>query len=583
MDRRIPYHLKGKGKTGDYSPPPRKRIRAPDLENSDLIKENSLTLMGRLTNPTVQRLWSLIPFLSNRWNLKGKAIGSDLGRGCFQFLFDFEEDLQKVLDNRPYHFDQWMVILQRWEPVISASFPSMIPFWIEIQGLPKHFWKPKMMHSIAEDIGEVIEHEITPTVFKMKLLIDGLKPLIKDTIVEFPDGSEVLVTLEYKNLKNHCLHCFRLSHEKKDCPGLEKTSNKTLRSSPLPSREPAATKSSSYYQQKDVRAQQKVSRDKTPSKNTSYTGPTSHTRRAAEDNHRYQSHSKDRSFYQTSHSNRRSPSRSQDLRRSYDYSKREPVREPYRNFQSTTKQNLQWREKSASRGSSRTYLPEMSDSSRTRRPPLERILSAEVTPPPPPPVPTTTEVMNELREVTVQYTSCADPTESAARKQRVLQGEARGLMAQTAAQLIEVAILSTQNYLASSAQAEFQAEEDHDLPIHPAELPVVSTSAAKKKRGRPPLNKTAPKSTLQLNGAKSSKRNKALIQNSPKSRNIPERLMPTKETNKQSCKGGKAKQKLILTGEANLPSTSMAAPKGLIVPAMVRKQVDFENPPNPLP
>lgn len=65
MNRRIPYSAKGKGIAREDSPPLRKRIRiqAPDLDTSDLIQENSLTLIGRLTNPTVQRLWSLIPFL----------------------------------------------------------------------------------------------------------------------------------------------------------------------------------------------------------------------------------------------------------------------------------------------------------------------------------------------------------------------------------------------------------------------------------------------------------------------------------------------------------------------------------------
>jgi len=212
MDRRIPAYLKGKRKESDYSPPPRKRVRARDLDNSELIKENALTLMGRLTNPMHQRLWSLFPFISNRWNLKGKAVGSDLGRGCFQFRFDYEEDLQKVLENKPYHFDHWMVILQRWELVISASFPSMIPFWIEVQGLPKHYWLPKMLFTIGEDLGEILDHEITPTTIQMKVLINGLEPLTKETMVDFPDGSEVLVTLEYKNLKNHCHHCLRLTH-----------------------------------------------------------------------------------------------------------------------------------------------------------------------------------------------------------------------------------------------------------------------------------------------------------------------------------------------------------------------------------
>jgi len=124
MEKRIPYHLKGKGIDRGYSPLTRRRIRALEIDTSELIKANSLTLMGRLTNHAVQRLWSLFPFLSNRWNLKGKATGSDLGRGCFQFCFDYEDDMKKFLDNKPYHYDQWMVILQKWEPIISESFPS---------------------------------------------------------------------------------------------------------------------------------------------------------------------------------------------------------------------------------------------------------------------------------------------------------------------------------------------------------------------------------------------------------------------------------------------------------------------------
>lgn len=108
------------------------------MDTSDLIEENKLTLIGRLTNPKVQRLWFMIPFMPKRWNLRGKTIGLDLGHDCFQLRFDYEDDLQKVLDNRPYHFSNWMLIIQRWEPIIDPSFQAKIPFWIELKGLPLH-------------------------------------------------------------------------------------------------------------------------------------------------------------------------------------------------------------------------------------------------------------------------------------------------------------------------------------------------------------------------------------------------------------------------------------------------------------
>ena len=575
MDRRIPYYLKGKEKENEFSPPPpRKRIRAPVLDNADLISENSLTLMGRLTNPSSQRLWSLIPFLSNRWNLRGKAIGSDLGRGCFQFRFEYEEDLQKVLDNRPYHFDQWMVILQRWEPVISATFPSQIPFWIELQGLPMHFWKPSMLLSIGSELGDVVDHEITPSAAKIKVTIDGLKPITKETIVDFEDGSEILVTLEYKSLKNHCLHCLRLSHEKKDCPGLQLTKHSPPKSLPIPSKTVNKAKSQPSYTPRDYT--RRTVENKSHYSTSNKVGERSSSRRSYGANEfRTQHPHESRRFEPRGLPYRRSPPRS------YASSREEAHILPARHSHSNSRHNLQWGEKSTSRDSHRR---EYSDSSRTRFSNLEKSAATEVTPPPPPPIPTTEEVMGELREVTLQYTSCADPTESAARKRRVVQGEARVLMAETAAQMIEAATKANQVYLRVPADQHHPIPESQsDLPTHPAELPEAPNAPAKKKRGRPPLNRSQNRSPLTLNGVKSSKRNKCLIQNSPKRRSVTEKTGPPGEEKLLQNKKAPTKKKLMLQGDANNPSASNAAPKGTIIPAMVKPKMDFHNPSNLLP
>ncbi|KAG7541952.1 Endonuclease/exonuclease/phosphatase superfamily [Arabidopsis thaliana x Arabidopsis arenosa] len=543
-DRRTPHLSPRKENEEVFSPPPRMRIRAPVLDTSDLIEENSLTLMGRLTNPSVQRLWSLIPFLSNRWNLRGKATGSDLGRGCFQFRFEFEEDLQKVLDNRPYHFDQWMVILQRWEPVISPTFPSKIPFWIDLQGLPKHYWKQQMVYKIGEELGEVIDHELSSTAAKIKVLIDGLKPLTKETVVDFPDGTEALVTLEYKGLKNHCKHCHRLSHDKTECPGLksekessrhadmvQQSKNSSSRNHPIPSQrtiqEPFERNISNHMNLNKPRAVQ-------PSSKSNF----------EEKDHRSISRSETKSHNYYLSGGRRSPPRR------LDYSRKATAREKPRNNFSVQQPSLEWREKTTPRELTWT---DCSENSRTRRPPLEKPLLTEFSSPPPRHVPTTEEVMDELREVTVQYTSCADPTESLARKQRVLQGEARGLMTDTAAQIISAASLQIQSTtIPSETQQNMAASLSPDLPIHPADIPPSVASNTKRKRGRPPINRQGSKSPLRLTGAKSSKRNKVVIQNSPKRRtNSEETILSTR-----GKQGKQTKQKNTSHGgEAGNPMT----------------------------
>lgn len=78
---------------------------------------------------------------------------------------------------------------------------------------------------------------------------------------------------------------------------------------------------------------------------------------------------------------------------------------------------------------------EISDSSRSRKPPLERItipseIQNEL------PRQAMEEALGELREVMVQYTTCSDPTESAARKERFRQAEEAGHLEKIVVQMV---------------------------------------------------------------------------------------------------------------------------------------------------
>ncbi|XP_018467084.1 uncharacterized protein At4g02000-like [Raphanus sativus] len=218
MDRRYTKAEKGKGLALDPDEPQVKRIKTPALDTTELIRENSLTLIGRVTNPQEQRIQTLLPSLPRKLNIQGRVQGSDLGNNCFQYIFESEEDLQSVLANRPYHFCYWMVLLQRWEPVISNSFPSMIPFWINIKGLPLHYWQAPLVCKIGDELGLRESHELSKSSARVRVLVDGFQPLVKETIIEFESGEESKITLEYERLENHCSICLRLSHLKSQCP-----------------------------------------------------------------------------------------------------------------------------------------------------------------------------------------------------------------------------------------------------------------------------------------------------------------------------------------------------------------------------
>lgn len=215
MNHRYSRSAKEKWVADSSRPPKRPPVVIPNSDNAHLIEENKLTLIGRVTNPTIQKTRALVDFFTQHWSTVGTVTGRELGPHLFQFRFESERDLQSILRKAPYHFKKWMIILQRWEPCISDNFPAKIPFWIRIHDLPLHFWTELTLNTIGEELGLVEDCDVDHG--RVRVLINGLKPLEMHLDISL-SGSVKKVELEYEKLEKHCFICHRLSHENADCP-----------------------------------------------------------------------------------------------------------------------------------------------------------------------------------------------------------------------------------------------------------------------------------------------------------------------------------------------------------------------------
>uniref|UniRef100_A0A1J3IU49 DUF4283 domain-containing protein n=1 Tax=Noccaea caerulescens TaxID=107243 RepID=A0A1J3IU49_NOCCA len=445
MSRRLSFSEKGKAPAFPPAPPRKARVKVPPFDNSKLIKQHSLTLIGRLTNPKIQRMGNLIPFFTEHWKVSSKPIGADLGQGLFQFQFETEKDLQLVLDNRPYHFSYWMLILQRWEPTAARTFPSQIPFWIQVQGVPVHLWSEETLQSIANDIGHFEAAEITSSAAKMRVSIDGLQPLIMSSMVEFATGEEVEATLVYEKLEKHCTTCFRLDHDSKDCP-LTKTKSTptepTTRADLAPSRNVRPNVDQVHTPLHRARDPYQPSRmGRTEHRDSSRRSTSSWTRRSPPGRDDYYTSSRG---YHSRGKETKKPAY-EESRHSFESSRsfHPPTvsRKETHRSNDFIQGNQRWVEKPRGRyqhlDESR---PEPSGNSRLRRPPLDRDSPPPRVSPEQLPRDAMTTAMGEIREVLVQYSSCADPSESAARKERLRIAEERGQVEESAAQMVRAAL-----------------------------------------------------------------------------------------------------------------------------------------------
>lgn len=435
----------------------RRRIKAPEIDTSALIRENALTAIGRVTNPAEQPVEALILALPRKWTLKGRVTGSDLGHNTFQFRFELEEDLVNILAARPYQYARWMVVLQRWEPILSPLFPSQIPFWISLHGLPLHYWHEKMIYEVGQDLGILEDYRITKTSAKIKVMMDALKPLTKEAMIAFAADVELPITLEYDGLDLHCLTCNCLTHLASDCP--QRSDSEEIESRPS-------------YRQRDHRTF-------SPTGHRIYTERYPNQRRHEEKrparleepfNQRLDRHGKPFGERLTLPDAKPQPLRNkitphyeeangyhQEAQRRQtrnNYASLPQARETLNKISHPTLRNtsnhapnLQWRvRRQRSRSPIIPPANQEPDDIQTPPPlpptdriPLERNL--ELTDYPGlPEIPTTEQVMEDLREVTFQYTNVSDPVERAARVQRVIQGEEQNMMAETAANIIATAM-----------------------------------------------------------------------------------------------------------------------------------------------
>lgn len=210
------YSRSEKGKWTDDRLPFRKPlVKISATDNTDLIERNRFTLIGRVTNPSIQKTRALVDFFLQQWSVVGRITGRDLGPALFQFGFESEQDLQTILSKAPFHFKKWMLILQRWEPIVSDSFPSAISFWVKVHGVPLHYWSEKTFEPIGDALGTIEARDFDRA--RMRIRINGLKPLIMRMDIELPSKKILEVELEYEKLEKHCFFCKSLSHEDDDC------------------------------------------------------------------------------------------------------------------------------------------------------------------------------------------------------------------------------------------------------------------------------------------------------------------------------------------------------------------------------
>ncbi|KAH7855950.1 hypothetical protein Vadar_030910 [Vaccinium darrowii] len=149
----------------------------------------------------------------------------EVGKGIYQFILPSEVDVIRILNGKPWFFNNHFLILERWNPKLQPSQYcfNFTPIWVQIWGLPIQFISTEVGLKLGANIGTVEDVAIPVTGSKegrcvrVRVYMDISVPLRRGCMVKLAQRAPFWVEFRYERLPMFCRYCGMVGHELLNC------------------------------------------------------------------------------------------------------------------------------------------------------------------------------------------------------------------------------------------------------------------------------------------------------------------------------------------------------------------------------
>lgn len=115
-----------------------------ELERRDVHWSEEIckkSLVGKIYGRKEVNFTGLKNTMAVLWCRTGSLKAIEMKRGIFQFVFSEDEDRKRVLERRPWSFENRALILHQWEPAIEKNEEafSSTRSWIQVWQIPNQW------------------------------------------------------------------------------------------------------------------------------------------------------------------------------------------------------------------------------------------------------------------------------------------------------------------------------------------------------------------------------------------------------------------------------------------------------------
>ena len=188
-------------------------------------REAGWVLAGKFCTKRRVNLESVARVLKTVWKTENNFEVSDVGENKALFLFQKEEDMDRVLMLSPWSFDKYLLVLHKLgvgEAVNQLKF-NEAAFWVQIHGLPTMSQTKDVGLRIGESLGRLEKVDVDDKGFclgnflRIRVSIDISTPLCRGRLVRMGGPSPTWVDFRYERLPIFCYWCGMVDHDERDC------------------------------------------------------------------------------------------------------------------------------------------------------------------------------------------------------------------------------------------------------------------------------------------------------------------------------------------------------------------------------
>ena len=235
------------------------------LNDNESLK--NVTIAAKFLTKRALNTESVVRTFNPIWRPKNGFKVRRVGDHIILFIFDNEDEVEKIIEGEPWSFDKHLVKLKRYDyniPIQDLVF-GHVSLWVQVHDFPTKYLSREVAEKLCKAMGVVNKESSLVevdrgTVMRVRVKVDVTLPLCRGQIFKLGNGSKGWVSFKYEQLPNVCYWCGRLNHVDKDCDRWIQSSGTLtkedqeygswLRASPLPAHNNSVLVVPGFYETK---------------------------------------------------------------------------------------------------------------------------------------------------------------------------------------------------------------------------------------------------------------------------------------------------------------------------------------------